>query len=185
VATLFKKGSAGSEVAELQSKLAAAGFSAGPVDGQFGSLTEQAVLAFQTAKGLAADGVVGPETSAALGLDDPPTAGSLLVQLGLIAEERFGLNVHECDAPGAPARWAPVGSGHSPNSFHHRGRAFDASGSKASADAFAAFVATNHGSEVAELIHNPNGSIKDGVRVPSDFWPQATFDVHQHCHVAV
>ena len=187
IATLIKKGAAGIEVAELQSKLAAAGFLAGPADGQFGPMTEQAVKAFQAANGLEADGVVGPATGGALGLGDSPRpkAASLLVELGLIAEERFNLGVHECDAPGAPARWGPVHSGHAPNSMHFRGRAFDAGGSQADTDAFAAFVAANHGTEVAQLIHNPNGSISNGAPVPSSFWPQATFDAHSHCHVAV
>jgi len=184
-ATLIKKGAAGGDVVELQARLAALGFNPGGADGDFGPMTEKAVIAFQQANGLVADGVVGPATLAALGLDDAPTTTSLLVQLGLIAEQQFGLDVHECDAPGAPSHWAPVHPVHAPNSMHFKHRAFDAGGSKENTDAFAAFVAENHGTEVAQLIHNPNGSISNGAPVPSSFWPQATFDAHHHVHVAV
>lgn len=188
VATLLRKGSVGNEVAEVQAKLRAFGFDPGPIDGDFGPATEQAVLAFQAAKGLTADGVVGLQTSGALGLAGAtplPETSSLLVQLGLIAEDQFGLSVGECDAPGAPSRWAPVGPGHAEHSFHKRGRAFDAGGPKANTDAFAAFVDANHASSVTELIHKPNGSIKNGQRVSPDFWGSETFDAHIHCHVAV
>src|SRR5262245_49489757 len=62
----LRRGSRGSDVGDLQSRLAAAGFDAGPVDSVFGSLTDTAVRAYQRAHGLAADGVVGPQTWAAL-----------------------------------------------------------------------------------------------------------------------
>ena len=58
-------GSRGPEVVALQQKLNAAGASLTP-DGAFGGRTQQAVVAFQRAAGLGADGVVGPQTNAAL-----------------------------------------------------------------------------------------------------------------------
>jgi peptidoglycan hydrolase-like protein with peptidoglycan-binding domain len=53
-------------VRELQQALSAAGYNPGTADGTFGEQTEAAVVAFQTANGLAVDGRVGPETAAAL-----------------------------------------------------------------------------------------------------------------------
>jgi len=75
--SVLKEGSRGPQVADLQRKLAAAGFSPGAADGVFGPKTEAAVKAFQRAKGLAADGIVGPKTWAALNArPTPPSGGS-------------------------------------------------------------------------------------------------------------
>ena len=56
----------GSEVAQLQRRLAELGYYAGYIDGDFGSQTLQAVKDFQTANGIYADGIVGPVTTKAL-----------------------------------------------------------------------------------------------------------------------
>jgi Putative peptidoglycan binding domain len=53
-------------IAELQRALTTAGYDAGTPDGIFGQNTEEAVVAFQQANGLSRDGIVGPETAAAL-----------------------------------------------------------------------------------------------------------------------
>jgi hypothetical protein len=53
-------------IEELQQALSTAGYDPGPADGTFGRRTEAAVVAFQQANGLSADGVVGPETASAL-----------------------------------------------------------------------------------------------------------------------
>jgi hypothetical protein len=53
-------------IAELQRALTTAGYDAGTPDGTFGQNTEEAVVAFQQANGLSPDGIVGPETAAAL-----------------------------------------------------------------------------------------------------------------------
>lgn len=55
-------GCTGDAVKTLQEKLNAKGFNSGSVDGIFGSKTYAAVLAFQKANGLAADGIVGSLT---------------------------------------------------------------------------------------------------------------------------
>ncbi len=61
-------GSQGKAVADVQNALKRGGFLSGPADGRFGATTGNAVRAFQTSKGLTADGVVGQQTWAALGL---------------------------------------------------------------------------------------------------------------------
>ena len=55
-------GSRGDAVRKLQEMLNATGYTCGNVDGIFGSKTYAAVLAFQKANGLAADGIAGPLT---------------------------------------------------------------------------------------------------------------------------
>lgn len=71
---LLRRGSRGPEVRELQERLTSAGVDPGPIDGDFGPTTENAVRAFQQARGLEVDGVVGPQTWGALRGSVPPTA---------------------------------------------------------------------------------------------------------------
>lgn len=61
-------GSRGSEVTALQQKLKQWGYFNGFVDGAYGSATYRAVLDFQRKNGLRADGIVGSNTRAALGM---------------------------------------------------------------------------------------------------------------------
>ena len=63
---VVKLGDSGDAVKTLQTKLNALGYNCGEADGVFGQNTLNAVIAFQTAKGLVADGVVGKLTWAAL-----------------------------------------------------------------------------------------------------------------------
>jgi hypothetical protein len=63
---LLRAGDTGTAVTRLQRALKAAGFDPGAADGSFGPGTTQAVVDFQKAKGLSADGVVGPTTVAQL-----------------------------------------------------------------------------------------------------------------------
>jgi len=64
---MLERGSEGRSVRVLQEALVEAGYEI-DVDGDFGRATEQAVLAFQEANDLDMDGVVGPNTWAALGV---------------------------------------------------------------------------------------------------------------------
>jgi peptidoglycan hydrolase-like protein with peptidoglycan-binding domain len=68
ISTTLRFGSSGTQVQCLQSALNAAGFSAGPVDGQFGSRTFGAVRGYQQSKGLVVDGVAGRQTATSLGI---------------------------------------------------------------------------------------------------------------------
>ena len=58
----------GKIVEKIQKELAKRGFASGQADGVYGPQTASAVIAFQAAKGLVADGEVGPATRKALGM---------------------------------------------------------------------------------------------------------------------
>lgn len=58
----LKEGDSGSAVKEVQELLAKKGFDPGPADGVFGSKTKAAVIKFQQANKLVADGIVGAKT---------------------------------------------------------------------------------------------------------------------------
>jgi peptidoglycan hydrolase-like protein with peptidoglycan-binding domain len=58
----LKEGASGAEVKQLQERLQKLGFYKGKIDGSFGSGTKAAVIAFQQAKGIVADGIVGSKT---------------------------------------------------------------------------------------------------------------------------
>jgi peptidoglycan L-alanyl-D-glutamate endopeptidase CwlK len=63
---VLKQGSKGPEVTDLQTKIKAAGFDPGTIDGNFGAGTRDALIAFQQSKGLQADGKAGSQTMNAL-----------------------------------------------------------------------------------------------------------------------
>ena len=78
VNAVSKIGSTGQEVTEIQQLLKKWGYYDGAVDGIFGTATRNAVIKFQRANGLAADGVVGktpcqPWVFKVLNLTVPPT----------------------------------------------------------------------------------------------------------------
>ena len=58
----LQNGSADPAVRDLQEALKALGHDPGPIDGMFGTMTEAAVKAFQQARGITADGIVGKVT---------------------------------------------------------------------------------------------------------------------------
>ncbi|TQN28509.1 L,D-transpeptidase-like protein [Haloactinospora alba] len=82
---LLLKGDSGPEVEELQEQLRSLGYWVGPVDGEYGELTVQAVYALQKTAGIARDGVVGPDTRAALddGTAPEATASGDVVEVDL------------------------------------------------------------------------------------------------------
>ncbi len=69
-ATVLRKGSSGSGVRQIQTRLANWGYYSGKVDGIYGSGTENAVRKFQRNNGLTADGICGVRTLSALGLSN-------------------------------------------------------------------------------------------------------------------
>ena len=81
-ADLYKKGASGQTVKEIQSKLRDWGYYRGPVDGIYGSKTEEAVKYFQRKNGLNADGQVGNQTLAALGITPTGNSGGGAAQSG-------------------------------------------------------------------------------------------------------
>ena len=76
MAGVYKKGSSGVMVSQIQTRLKSWGYYSGAVDGVYGSATEKAVRYFQSANGLAVDGQAGDKTLAALGLYDTGSSGS-------------------------------------------------------------------------------------------------------------
>jgi peptidoglycan hydrolase-like protein with peptidoglycan-binding domain len=72
----LRMGTRGEDVRAVQQLLMQAGFDPGPIDGIFGGRTQAATKAFQSARGLMVDGVVGPITFGALTTPASP-AGQL------------------------------------------------------------------------------------------------------------
>lgn len=69
LAASYRQGDSGSAVTTIQTKLKRWGYFDGPVDGIYGSKTTKAVRSFQQKNGLTADGVAGPATLKALGME--------------------------------------------------------------------------------------------------------------------
>ncbi len=73
----LRRGSRGSGVTALQTRLGSLGFNSGPTDGIFGFRTDSAVRAFQGAQGIHVDGIVGPQTWMALNASPAPAPSNL------------------------------------------------------------------------------------------------------------
>lgn len=65
---LSQMGSRGTEVTAIQEKLKEYGLYNGNIDGIYGSATREAVIRYQKANGLTADGIAGPATLKSLGI---------------------------------------------------------------------------------------------------------------------
>lgn len=139
----IRPGQTGEPVLLLQQRLTELGYWLGEPDGTYGSLTHQAVLAFQKAAGLGRDGIAGPATQAALAAAGRPSAASPTVdgleidlarQLLLVVrggEVRWAINTSTgrrgwSTPPGTYAvereidgmRRAPLGDLYRPKYFH-------------------------------------------------------------------
>ncbi|WP_226581263.1 peptidoglycan-binding protein [Halobacillus litoralis] len=60
--SIWKEGSSGRGVEDIQMMLRDLGYSPGPIDGRFGPMTDKSVKTFQEKERLEADGIVGPIT---------------------------------------------------------------------------------------------------------------------------
>ena len=74
--TLSRFGSSGNEVTQIQTKLKNWGYYAGSIDGIYGSRTVSAVRSFQRKNGLTIDGIAGPKTLAAMGIQSSSSNSS-------------------------------------------------------------------------------------------------------------
>jgi peptidoglycan L-alanyl-D-glutamate endopeptidase CwlK len=85
---VLRRGDHGPDVELLQEQLRREGFPPGRIDGVFGAATEAALLAYQCANDLLADGVAGPVTRRALGDagDDAPADLSHDIDIAFAAE---------------------------------------------------------------------------------------------------
>ena len=97
---ILKRGDRGTAVKKVQGALGVE-----PVDGIFGRDTEAAVKAFQRRKGLAVDGVVGPQTRKALGLQPFKTkASQRRARMPLVLRR-----IAKCESGGDPTAVSPDG----------------------------------------------------------------------------
>ena len=106
----LKQGSSGPDVINLQKRLKDLGFDPGEPDGRFGPGTTAAVIAFQQSQGLSADGIVGPNTAAALqansGGDDSSGGATNSDATGTAEASLPNVNVNDVSKmfPGVPAK---------------------------------------------------------------------------------
>jgi hypothetical protein len=108
----LRRGSVGPDVADLQRRLLALGFNPGNADGDFGLRTETAVRAFQRARGLTVDGVVGANTRAAIAAPvesvptarrgEVPKAGTPLTDRGIVDALSIGHGAYFGTIPSHP-----------------------------------------------------------------------------------
>src|SRR5262245_22820946 len=97
---ILKRGDRGTAVKKVQRALGVE-----PVDGIFGADTEAAVKRFQRRKGLAVDGVVGPQTRKALGLEPFKTkASQRRARMPLVLRR-----IAQCESGGDPTAVSPDG----------------------------------------------------------------------------
>ena len=84
-AVTYQRGSTGSVVKQIQTRLKNWGYYSGSVDGVYGSATESAVKSFQRKNGLTVDGKAGPQTLKAMGISAGAAAGNGSGDVALLA----------------------------------------------------------------------------------------------------
>jgi N-acetylmuramoyl-L-alanine amidase len=115
----LRTGSHGAAVVSLQRRLGGLHYDVGPVDGQFGSQTFHAVVAFQKVNGLGRDGIVGPRTWAALAHPRTPQVRrrlsatsvemNLTTQVVLLARSGAVLKIYDASS-GQASTPTPIGN---------------------------------------------------------------------------
>jgi Transglycosylase-like domain/Putative peptidoglycan binding domain len=98
---VVKRGDRGPAVRSIQSALGI------PADGVFGPQTERAVRQFQRGKGLVVDGIVGPQTRTALGVA-PFSASS--VRSRSVSVPQVLQRIAQCESGGNPSAVSPGGT---------------------------------------------------------------------------
>src|SRR5690606_35878279 len=81
--SMIRYGDKGDDVRAVQEALTFLGYSPGAIDGIFGPLTNEAVRRFQADQRIAVDGIVGPETIAALNVELMKYGGSFVLVDGV------------------------------------------------------------------------------------------------------
>jgi len=105
-APILRAGDRGDSVAELQRALQTLGYSPGPVDGIFGSMTDAAVRSFQRAAGLWPDGICGPLTWGAIERATAETSRGLFSRDRSLAGKTITIDAgHGGPEPGAISPW--------------------------------------------------------------------------------
>lgn len=127
--------------------------------------------------------VAGPPTPSGGQVMGKGGSPNLLIEIAEVGRTAFRLRIAE------HPKYGGVQAGHSPTSYHKRGRAFDATGDPRDMATFAHYVARKYGQSISELFwRGPNWvNIKDGRPVPRDFsGAMAARDRHErHVHVAI
>src|SRR5690606_5715302 len=81
--SLIRYADKGDDARAVQTALTSLGYSPGNIDGIFGPLTNEAVRRFQSDQRIAVDGIVGPETIAALNVELMKYGGSFVLANGV------------------------------------------------------------------------------------------------------